>query len=254
MARSERAIVLALTGLLILISLMQPGPAAAVCGLAVLGLSAVAWRRRAVAASSMALLFVPCLVLALLGVGPQQVTFALAFAVYAVVSRRVWWLREARRWFTAGRFDAPILAASVGFALASGAALLTWYAILRPDLGDLVRAFIPDWPLWILAVGAVLFSFVNAAVEEAAYRGVVLDALDRTIGAGATAVVLQAAAFAALHLQAGFPRGWMGVTLTFVYGLALGLLRRYAGGLLAPFVTHVLTDIVIMAIVLILVR
>ena len=42
--------------------------------------------------------------------------------------------------------------------------------------------------------------------------------------------------------------------LTFVYGLVLGLLRRRAGGLMVPFITHVLTDIVIFTIVITLAR
>jgi membrane protease YdiL (CAAX protease family) len=50
------------------------------------------------------------------------------------------------------------------------------------------------------------------------------------------------------------PRGMVGVGLTFVYGLVPGELRRRAGGLIAPFITHVLTDLVIVAIVLALVR
>ena len=99
-----------------------------------------------------------------------------------------------------------------------------------------------------------MFSVVNAAVEEAAYRGVVLGALETARVPTATALVLQAAAFAALHFQAGFPRGLVGVALTFVYGLVLGALRRRAGGLLAPVITHVLTDLVIVTIVLALVR
>jgi membrane protease YdiL (CAAX protease family) len=67
-------------------------------------------------------------------------------------------------------------------------------------------------------------------------------------------LVLQAVAFAALHFRAGFPRGMAGVGLTFAYGLVLGELRRRAGGLAAPFITHVLTDLVIVTIVLALVR
>ena len=52
------------------------------------------------------------------------------------------------------------------------------------------------------------------------------------------------------HFRAGFPRG-IG---TFVYGVLFGELRRRAGGLAAPFITHVLTDAVIVTIVLALVR
>lgn len=39
-----------------------------------------------------------------------------------------------------------------------------------------------------------------------------------------------------------------------MYGLLLGELRRRAGGLIAPFIMHVLTDLVIVTIVLALVR
>jgi membrane protease YdiL (CAAX protease family) len=67
-------------------------------------------------------------------------------------------------------------------------------------------------------------------------------------------LLLQASAFAALHYQAGFPRGVAGVALTFVYGLVLGVLRCRTGGLLIPFLTHVLTDLVILAIVVALAR
>jgi membrane protease YdiL (CAAX protease family) len=81
-----------------------------------------------------------------------------------------------------------------------------------------------------LVPGAILFSLANAALEDAAYRGVVLDAL----GPGIVAGVFQALSFAALHFQGGFPRGAIGVGLAFVYGLALGGLRRKAAGLLAP--------------------
>jgi membrane protease YdiL (CAAX protease family) len=140
------------------------------------------------------------------------------------------------------------------FAAVSGAMLLLWYVTARPDLADLVRTFIPAWPLWLLVPAAFAFAVVNAAVEEAAYRGVVLGSLDTARFPAAAALVLQAVAFSALHFRAGFPRGLVGVALTFMYGLALGALRRRAGGLMAPFVTHVLTDMVIVAIVLALVR
>ena len=95
-----------------------------------------------------------------------------------------------------------------------------------------------------------MFSLVNAVLEEGAYRGVLQHSLDRTLGAGSLALVLQATAFAALHYQAGFPRGVAGVGLTFVYGLVLGAMRRHAGGLMAPVITHVLTDLMIVTIVL----
>ena len=252
--RGEAPIVLALTVLLTIVSLVPPSGAATAAGVAALVCTVIAWKRRAPGASSLGLLFVTCLALALVGIGPQQVVFGLAFAAYAVVAVRVPWFREAASWLTVGRLDGRMMALGTAFAAVSGATLLLWYVTARPDLADLVRTFIPNWPLWLLLPAALVFSIVNAAGEEAVYRGVLLDALDKARIAAPAALVLQAVVFGALHFRAGFPRGLVGVGLTFAYGLVLGELRRRAGGLMAPFITHVLTDLVIVAIVLALVR
>jgi hypothetical protein len=251
--KAEAAIVLALTTLLTIVPLIPPAglvPA----GLAVVTLTILAWRRRAPAAASLGLLFVTSMVLGLVGVGPQQVVFTIAFAIYAVVIRRTRWLRSAAAWFRRGSADRTAVALGAAVVAVSAVGLLSWYAILRPDLADLVRTFVPNWPLWLLLPGAMLLSLINAATEEAAYRGVVLEALDTALGPGPLAIVLQAAAFGALHFRGGFPRGAVGVALAFVYGLALGALRRRTGGLLAPWIVHVITDLVIFTIVLALAR
>jgi CAAX protease family protein len=250
----EAPIVLALTALLTIVSFLPPGGAAATAGGTAFALTVIAWRRRALGASSLGLLFVTCLTLALAGFGPQQAVFGVAFAVYATVASRVPWFRKATSWLSVGRLDGRILALGAAFAAISGTTLLLWYVTARPDLTDLVETFIPDWPLSLVVPAAFLFSVVNAAVEEAAYRGVVLGALDKARLTAPAALVVQAVAFAALHFRAGFPRGVVGVGLTFVYGLVLGALCRRAGGLMAPFITHVLTDLVIVTIVLALVR
>jgi len=106
-------------------------------------------------------------------------------------------------------------------------------------------------PLGVLIVGGLIFSMANAAVEEAAYRGVFLHALDSSLGPGFAALLLQALAFGAIHIR-GFPRGWLGVVLACIYGLLMGVIRRRAGGMFAPWIAHVFTDIVIVGIVLFL--
>jgi uncharacterized protein len=98
-----------------------------------------------------------------------------------------------------------------------------------------------------------MFSMANAAVEEGAYRGVILHALDRSLGPGFAALLLQAIAFGAIHIR-GFPRGLLGVGLACIYGLLMGVIRRRAGGMFAPWLAHVFTDIVIAGIVLFLAR
>ena len=126
-------------------------------------------------------------------------------------------------------------------------ALGAWYALFRPNLTDLVAAFVPAAPVVPLVLGGLLFSMLNATVEEGAYRGVIQHGLETTIGLGMSALVLQAAAFGALHIN-GFPRGWAGVGLATMYGLMMGAVRRRSGGMLAPWIAHVLTDIVIVGI------
>jgi membrane protease YdiL (CAAX protease family) len=201
----ETPIVLALTGLLTIVSLVPPGLAATAAGVAALALTVLGWKLCAPGASSLGLLLVTCLSLALVGLGPQQVVFGLAFAVYAVVAWRVVWFRDATSWITVGRLDGRTMALGVGFAVVAGATLLLWYVTVRPDLADLVRTFIPDWPLWLLVPAALAFSVVNAAVEEAAYRGVLLGALRHAGITPRAAVVLQAIAFAAFAFPGGFP-------------------------------------------------
>src|SRR5262245_10107102 len=173
-ARGEAPIVLALTALLTIVSLVPPSGAAAAAAVAVLSLTLVAWRGRAPGASSLGLLLVTCLALALVGIGPQEVVFGLAFAVYAVVAVRGPWFREGVDWLTVGRVDGRVMAVGAASAAVSGATLFLWYVTARPDLADLVGRFIPNWPPWLLVPAALVFSIVNAAGEEAAYRGVLL--------------------------------------------------------------------------------
>ena len=130
--RGEAPIVVALTVLLTIVSLVPPGGAAIAAGVAAFALTVIAWQRRAPGASSLGLLFVTCLALALVGIGPQQVVFGLAFAVYAVVASRVPWFREATCWLSVGHLDGRLVALSAAFAAISGATLLLWYVTARP--------------------------------------------------------------------------------------------------------------------------
>ena len=111
--RGEAPIVVALTALLTIVSLVPPGGVAIAAGVAAFALTVMAWQRRAPGASSLGLLFLPCLALALLGIGPQQVVFGLAFAVYAVVAWRVPWFGEATCWLRVGHLDGRLVAFSL---------------------------------------------------------------------------------------------------------------------------------------------
>lgn len=132
----------------------------------------------------------------------------------------------------------------VASAVVAGLALIAWFALAKPDYAAVRATLFPPAPTYALLLGVVVFAAVNGALEELAYRGVLLDALDAALGAGVAPVVIQALAFGALHVG-GFPRGAAGVGLAAVYGIMMGIVRRQTRGLLVPWLAHILVDVVI---------
>jgi membrane protease YdiL (CAAX protease family) len=215
-------------------------------------LTAVGWLRRWVLVPPLGVFCCGCIALALLG-WPSQLWLALGLATYAAVA---WFGRGQRRafdWFTAGTITREVVLAAAASILLSAVAVIIWFLTVRPDINDLIETFVPDWHWALLIAGGLLFSMLNAAVEEMAYRGVLMDALDQSVGAGMLSLLGQAAAFGVFHII-GFPRGWIGVGLAFIFGVMMGLIRRLSGGLLAAWAAHVCTDVVIVSIVLFFAR
>ncbi len=199
-------------------------------------LAVLAWYKRCRAAAPLSIFCVICLGLVLSGVRYFPLVLGLSLLSYA-----------------GGRARCTLAAGNSHMWLLAAAALFSWYLLLRPNVADIVETFVPDQPLGLLIAGGLIFSMLNAAVEEGAYRGVILHALDRSLGPGFAALLLQALAFGAIHIR-GFPRGWLGVGLACIYGLLMGVIRRRAGGMFAPWITHVFTDVVIAGIVVLLAR
>lgn len=248
--QSEAPVVVSLAVLATVLPFATSVGALAAGGTVTILLTALAIHRRMVAASSTGVLFVAVLLLGLIGLGPQQVLFGLGFVVYWVVISRLPWLREAAGWRRVGSYGLLHAAMGVGLGLLSGLALWVWYEGRKGELADLV-AMVPDWPLWALVAAGVIFAVINSVLEEAVYRGVLQDSLERVLGSGVATLVLQAVAFATLHFLTGIPRGTSGIGLAFVYGLLLGVLRHRSGGMAAPVIAHTVTDLAIVGIVLV---
>jgi membrane protease YdiL (CAAX protease family) len=232
---------------------LVPTKAAIAAAGGIVVLAVLAWYTRCPAAAPFSAFCVICLGLIFAGVRYFPVILAVGLLGYAGILRLVSWLRGTAAWARWGSFDAGVCLLSVGAWLLAAVALLSWYLLLHPNVADIAKAYVPTLPLGLLIAGGVVFAMLNAAVEEAAYRGVFLHALDRSLGAGFAALLLQALAFGAIHIR-GFPRGWLGVGLACIFGLLMGLIRRRAGGMFAPWITHVFTDIVIAGILLLLAR
>ncbi len=152
-------------------------------------------------------------------------------------------LRSGRAWLARGRFDGTPIAVMAGVSVFG---LVAWTLLLRPDLSTQM-AFVPQWPVWLLLVGLVGFSVVNALIEEIVFRGLLQGALESMLGPGALSILLPAVLFGTCHWH-GFPSGPVGALLAGSWGVLLGWARRRSGGLLTPLLAHIVADATIFAI------
>lgn len=173
--------------------------------------------------------------------------FLIPLLVSILLLSRTPYRSEATRWIKAGKGDLFSIVFTGATGIASTGALVLW-AIWTDQLGigeRMVQGF-AGIPFWILVgFGIPAFAVLNAVAEECVYRGVMQEALTRTLGSTPLILVLQAGAFAAVHFKMGFPNGLMGYAMVFVYGLALGYLRHRTGGMRWPIAAHVLADLTI---------
>jgi membrane protease YdiL (CAAX protease family) len=182
---------------------------------------------------------------------PGLLPWLAALGIYLVVLQVSPALRATADWAHRGSLDPGVRWLVLAVIPVAATGLVLWAAAVgETGLSEGARLAIRQTqgvPLWIVVPAGLLFSCLNAAVEEAFYRGVIMHALLGTVGTMA-ALVLQAATFGLLHTE-GIPSGPAGVTLTAGYGLVLGVIRLKAHGLLAPWLAHVLADLTIVALV-----
>jgi membrane protease YdiL (CAAX protease family) len=90
-----------------------------------------------------------------------------------------------------------------------------------------------------------LFVAINATVQELIFRGVLFDSLESIWGRWA-AILVSAFVFGIGHLPAvkflgvGYGVGFASLAMDF--GVALGFLRAWSGGLALPIAVHVAAD------------
>jgi membrane protease YdiL (CAAX protease family) len=166
--------------------------------------------------------------------------------VYGLAAFLIPGLRQGVAWLRPGRWDRRGRLEFLAVVAVSTAALWAWYFLAEPGL-DVFLIAIPRWHPVGLALLALGLALLNAAIEEAIYRGVVMHSLEAALGTGVWSLLVQAVAFGALHLL-GMPGGWIGVAMAAAYGVMLGWLRRRSQGMLAPYLAHVLADVAIFGI------
>jgi membrane protease YdiL (CAAX protease family) len=91
-----------------------------------------------------------------------------------------------------------------------------------------------------LLFAGVCFSATNAALEELIFRGVLWEVAAAEWNAG-VALGATTFLFGLGHLH-GYPPGPLGAVLAGIFGLSLGLLRWWTGGLGLAIAVHVCAD------------
>lgn len=145
-----------------------------------------------------------------------------------------------------GRMNQQTTFAAIGIAIVSSAALACFQAWSKPDLHAYASMLPKRLPGGLLIAG-IIFSIFNALLEELIFRGVLFTAIESQTGA-TMAVAITAALFGYGHMH-GYPPGLLGAALAGGYGLALGWLRVFSGGLGLPVIAHIAADATIFMIV-----
>ena len=166
--------------------------------------------------------------------------------VYLLLVVSVPQLRHSFAWPHLGHLRGRMIVATLALMICTVFVLMTFQSIAQPETA-LFRKTLPVESLGNVFLGGVIFAVVNAVMEELVFRGILFDAIDSQWGPSIT-LIGTAVLFGLGHLH-GYPPGTIGVVLAMLFGLALGGLRLWTGGLLSPILAHIAADATIYSIV-----
>ena len=173
--------------------------------------------------------------------------FLIPFLFSTVILVPIFSRKEIMPWARKGYIDQVSRLLIIATGLVSTIALIVW-AIWTDNLGigvQMMEGF-SAYPKWfVLGLAIPIFAILNSFAEEAVYRGVLQEALERTFRQHWITWILQASAFAAAHYLYGFPNGYAGYIMVFIYGFMLGYIRTRTKGIVAPWLTHLVSDLTI---------
>jgi membrane protease YdiL (CAAX protease family) len=171
---------------------------------------------------------------------------AVAVVVAWVLARRQPRAKLWRSWLRRGHHTPETVWLLLAVVVGTGFALVGWQRMFDGQLPDAYRDVAAGHSVWLILIAGSAFAVLNAAVEEAIFRGVFQTSLQASIGPTG-AILIQAAAFALLHVV-GIPTGLIGALMAGSWGILLGVLRCRTRGILAPYLAHVAADLTIVAI------
>jgi membrane protease YdiL (CAAX protease family) len=107
--------------------------------------------------------------------------FVTYFVLVVCVSR----LRRSMSWLRVGRLSLASITTTIAVMALTVLALVLFHTTVQPDVSD-YRAAIPFDALGGVIIAGVVFTIVNATLEELVFRGVLFDALQSQWGVWVT--------------------------------------------------------------------
>jgi uncharacterized protein len=147
--------------------------------------------------------------------------------------------RGSNTWVRPGKVSGASIVVAIGIMAITSVALIAFYKIAKPDLSN-YRTALPMERFGGVITAGVVFTFVNATLEEMVFRGVLFDAIRSQWNVWVT-LIATSVLFGLGHLH-GFPPGLWGACLAVAFGFAVGLLRVWTGGLALPIMAHMGAD------------
>jgi membrane protease YdiL (CAAX protease family) len=148
-------------------------------------------------------------------------------------------LRRTAPRLALGRLWSWPLAAAAALSVTTSVVLVAFQRLADPEVTDLA-AKMPVATFGNVLLAGVCFSVVNAVLEELIFRGLLWEVAAAEWNGG-VALAATSVMFGLGHLH-GYPPGPLGAVLAGVFGLALGLLRWWTGGLGLAIAVHICAD------------
>jgi uncharacterized protein len=162
---------------------------------------------------------------------------------YLIIVSCISSLRRSIGWLKIGRLT---LASSVVTLAVIGVVITVLFLIPQDRFPREFAQVLPFRAVSGVFVSGVLFALINATVQEIVFRGVLFNSLESIWGRW-IAILVSAFIFGLGHLLAVKSRmlGAGLASLAMDFGVALGFLRAWSGGLVLPIVAHVAADLTV---------
>ena len=153
-------------------------------------------------------------------------------------------LRRSITWLRIGRITLATSAATLALIVVVTTVL---FVIPQARFPREFEQVLPFRTVFGIFISGALFVAINATVQEMVFRGVLFDSLESIWGRWA-AILVSAFVFGITHLSATKLRSWSAIlgvgyaSLAMDFGVAVGFLRAWSGGLALPIFAHVAAD------------